>query len=290
MLNFKRKVFIKDLYDSKKTLDSFDWIQFESLKIFGKCILNELFKTFGKILEIFIYNKEEYIQIIKIIKDSNIVKKSNVCIRVFSKELTDFIINNYNCKHDVILDFVEYFQIKQDTNKNFVKIIRINRNNYQEKLNDIQREALKTSIKLFKLEFDYKSFEDISIKELEELQYWINQVRILSFYDVNFKRISIVEKRKFFKKIFVSNKLILYTDEKQEGWNFNLGLYLNYDGETLDYIELNKLKGYVNLTRNSIVSFLPIRNWFLVDYSQHTFLNNIPLITSLIDRWLYAKY
>jgi len=301
MQDFERKFFIKDLYDSKKVLNSFDWVQFESFKLFLDCYMNGLY-TPHRVLEIFIHYKEEYLDLEELSNQTEINVKA-LCIRVFNKELAEFIINKMgNKEFFLLLDFEEYvtdykfyipfmkekfFHIKE----NVLKIIKINRDNYAIKINDISREFLKSRVRKFKLEFDYKSFATMPVYELEALQYWLSQIRILAAYKDKIKKsIEVLKKENFYKPIFVANDLKLYINERKEKWCFDLKKYLNCDGETIYFTELNNLRKYVDMKEETIVSMYPIENWILVDYSQNPFVNEIPLMTNLIDRWLYGKY
>jgi hypothetical protein len=130
----------------------------------------------------------------------------------------------------------------------------------------------------------------LTLKDLEMLEFWIHHLtgwmaskrkgNSISLFEYGFKR-----------KIYVADQLKLYLSKNKLNWEFNLGKYLEYDGESIPHKALNNLRQYMDLCLPAVYSLIPIKNWALVNFEQNisimTHLNEIPLITGLINRWLY---
>jgi hypothetical protein len=72
---------------------------------------------------------------------------------------------------------------------------------------------------------------------------------------------------------------------------FDLRKHLKHRGEDIKFMELDWFLQYLYLVKKAMVSDFKIHNWYLIDFTQNIkhalFINQIPLITQLIDRWLY---
>ncbi|RLI44858.1 hypothetical protein DRO61_11640, partial [Candidatus Bathyarchaeota archaeon] len=97
----------------------------------------------------------------------------------------------------------------------------------------------------------------------------------------------------FKKKIFVSNDLTLYLDNRKDSvWSFPLAEHLEKNGELLDSHALNVLHSYMSLHSKALFTEMEIHNYDIISFRQLLkmgyYINQIPLIMGLIQRWLYA--
>ncbi len=257
-LNFERKYFVKDLFDPKKVLDNFAMVYFESFSCFEKCIMNDLYIIKkGKMISFPVKNEDGLQIAIPLFEKTDILEK---CISWIKIEDRHF-----------------YFNPKDNS---LMKMIYLNKDNYAETIASIINDREQKY--MYFIRFDYTSFLELKVGELNELQFWIERLNCW------IGDIKIFKMPQFYKTVSISNDLKLYLDKSGKSF-FDLGANLDKNGETLPFLERNELGTFMDLTKQGVQAQMPVRNWNLIDWEQNVkmngFVNEIPLITSLIDSW-----
>ena len=301
-IDFKRQFFIKDLFIPERVINCFNCIEFESYQIFSYCIENDLFIIpENGFIFIPIKSISDYKSMVKIFNETNICNNSYLYLIIEEQSLLDAVLSTIVDKRfsilitkDLKIDFVKYWNNtigKEWISKNrIIKKIKIDYPNYDRQINEMISIFNEEFIRFFLLDFDYVSFEKIKIEEIHKLKFWIrNFIGWTKLKDVD--SIEIIS-TPFVRKIFVSDELVLYMDNKKKDiWSFDLMLYLKDDGESMPMRELNLLRKYIDFVPNAMYTESKITNWFLMDYAQckeiQGSLNEIPLMMGLINRWLY---
>ena len=301
---FKRQLFIEDLFVPKKLLNAFELVEFESLDVFKKYMTEKLYINKN--------NTGCHIHIQQI-EDFTYLKK-------LYEDMPNYFDMSVYIEFDTIDLFEEVFDTPIDENMNFSAIISETYNhNKHWKTNDkwIKKHiiALKYKIaeptlemdistlldiyntkhiRFFLLDIDYESFLRVPLSELDRIEYWFYHLRtwMIGQEEVVIQPLVILGNRNFLKRIFIGNDLIWYLDSyKDPIWCFKLHDYLEENGNTMDTKVLNKLHTVLDLHPASFYTEMEIKNYMLISFRQILkmgyFINEIPLIMSLIQRWLY---
>ena len=318
MFQFQRTQFIKDLFKAKGVLNAFDTIEFESVQTFVDAIVRETFyaKT-GKTLEIPIYNEKEFLDMQKLIKDTDITNYNYITLLFFDKELLkkSFKIGLTNKKYGMCfvydlnnIDFsvnqLNSTKVSTEWMSNNIFSIRftINKNNYSNVLNKAIKLYNQKRFRFFDIKFDYLSLSQLKIKELEKFEFWINQfiTWVHSSDDKNkLKNEQIEVKYKFDsanKKIFIdSNEKLYYNrqhfEESPDTFLFDIKKYYNSNGEQVANKDLNRFRQYLDFNNKTIgLPFIPTRfNGEWIDFYQNEkinkAINDVPLICVIIMNW-----
>ena len=303
-IDFKREIFIKDLFNAQMILNQFDLIHFENLATFNKCILNDLFYIEeNKSIKISLNNFEEYEGVLKIFEETNICDKMDVILKISKQEVFDEVLSNVVPKkyaievtENVEAGYNKYWETgKEWISKNrLVQIISMNADNFDEKINKTISIYNQQNIRFFEFDVDYESFNELKLGGLDKLKYWLHHLRDWLVYDMS-NRLNIM-KSDFYKPIFISEDLILYLNDKKRHWIWAcyLGHNINKTGEDIPYKELNKLRTYLDLHTEAMYSEYDVFNWKLIDFEQclkmYGSINEIPLIMILFGRWLHDSF
>ena len=89
-MEFKRQLFIKNLFLPKEIINAFDWVEFASFYAFQKALFKELYKPKeGTTLQIKLTNYQEYELMLKIISNNKEYSSMKVIfyIKDFSMDL-----------------------------------------------------------------------------------------------------------------------------------------------------------------------------------------------------------
>lgn len=303
-IDFKREHFVKDLFIPERIINSFNHVEFESYDTFSYCIANDLYLVEDKSF-VFVPIKKitDYLNMVKLFEQTNICERSNVYLVIKDQDILDKVFSTIVDKRysvlidkDLKLSLGKYWNTvngKAWISKNkIVKEIKIDAENFGEQINEMVCVYNEENIRFFLLDIDYVSFETIKIEKLHELRFWINHLKSWRKRGEKNNSIEIISSN-FVKKIFVSDELVLYMDNKKRDdiWFFNLAKYIHHDGEAVPMKILNILRKYIDLVPNAMNSDFKISNWLIIDYCQcreiQGALNEIPLTMGLINRWLY---
>lgn len=311
-IDYKRKHFIKDLFIPERVINSFERVEFESYDTFSYCIANDLYLVEENTF-VFIPIKKmtDYRNMVKIFKETNICERSNIYLvirdqEILNKVFASIVPNNYSMliDKDLKLDIGKYWRTengKEWISKNkVVKHIKIDALQFHRQISEIVSIFNEESIRFFLLDIDYNSFEYMEMKNLHKLKFWVKHLKTWMQSGggksvPKGKRPQTIEliSSKFVKRIFVSDELVLYMNDKKQKdvWFFDLKGSLDQDGESIPVRKLNILRKYTDLVSNALNTDFKISNWFIIDYGQckevQGALNELPMIVGIIDRWLH---
>lgn len=310
---FKRSTYIAHLFNSQDVIDRFNYIHFESLSTLLKVVKENLMNVLSKhVIELNITSLTEFNQLLEIM-DMTEITKYNYFRVVINKELLFQIVPKYlrtAARFELIIDTNNVFDFDmtdlfKTTNcvwieNNIVSYrIHLNYSNYQEICNRIAYLYNKSNFRFLDLIFDYESFNSITLLELSKLEFWLNHINIWVNFTGEFRgfQLTLMNIKNILKKIYVTNDLKIYLtqkhkEERPEDYLVDLNKTKDKNGEDISYLELNKLRQYIDLTPLVLISpieNIPI-NGFLIDFYQNKkIMGNIcerPLIEVLICNWL----
>lgn len=300
-MNFKRELYVKDLFRSEDVLNFFQCIEVENIQTLFQLISNNLLKiNWENELIIPLKNKDDIELFIKLSTESLILSYGNINILIspsLLKELfsygiykiwsSKFIITLTNIPNKMtIRDYVLKFPWINIWIKNNPIIIReiIIFKEIQDKVQEMIRIFKTHKFRFFDLKFDYKSFEEMKINEIDEVEFWLNNLcawRNQPHPD----NIVIKYSNKIYKSIFVSSDLKLYYDNLKTSFLFDLKENIYKNGEEIPSKELNKLRQYLDLKKEHM-QLEDNFNCYLIDYaynSKESFVNEVPLITRILE-------
>lgn len=302
-IEYKREHFIKDLFIPERVINSFNYIEFESYDTFSYCIGNDLYLVEdGSFVFVPIKKITDYLNMVKLFEQTNICERSNVYLTISDQDLLDKVFSTIVDKKysilltkDLKLDLGKYWNTEKGkswiSKNKIVKKIVWNLEEFGKQINEMICMFNEENIRFFLLDIDYASFNDMKLEQLHELKFWINHLK--TWMRLKQKNSIEIISSGFVKKIFVSDELVLYMNDKkrEDLWFFDLKKNLKENGESIPMKKLNILRKYVDLIQNALNSDFKITNWFIVDYAQckeiQGTLNEIPVIVGLINRWLY---
>lgn len=303
-INFKRKVFIKDLFNAHMILNQFDLIHFENFATFNKCLMNDLFYIeANKSIKISLNNFEEYKELIKVFEETNICESMDVILKIKEQDVFDEVLSNIvpgkyaiEATENIDANYRKYWETGKDwiSKNRLVQIININADNFDKKINKLISLYNQKGIRFFELNVDYESFDYLLMKDLDKLKFWLHHLRDWTIY--NMKNKLVIMKSDFYKTIFISENLTLHLSDKKQHWIWQWGMGWNIDktGEDIHYRELNKLRTYLDLHEKAVYSEYNISNWKLIDFEQCLkmtgSINEVPLIMVLFGRWLHDRF
>jgi len=305
----RRKYFIKDLFNPKTVLSNFHEIEFESFDIFVRMFNDG-----------FISKKIDYVFPIDIDKDMVFLKKISrksyffdrlyLNIKIESNRLKEFfehISGLEDCHFTIITDDkVDLSLDDLGSDKNSVKWLQKNRlfvettinyQNYKTKLNDLLTIYNTNRIRFFYLNWNYYSFEQMPLKEMHEFEYrishfmsWCNSTKDERKYD---NQPIMINKSGFRKKLFIDNEMKMYLSKlafKDGDILFDLKKHKHDDGISVSFVELNKLRNYIDLTPEFLIGTCPDISY--VDYYQNKKvmgnINEIPIISEKVGEIIYG--
>jgi hypothetical protein len=306
-MEFKRQLYIEDLFRPEQIINAFEYVEFNSYFAYIKATNERLYQIkenttiqirlqnyeeFGEILELFKTTKEffEKMKVILVIPTKELLDK------IMSKEIPEdfktIILTNHPYKTS------DYWEINQKwIKKHIIGLIHtIRADTIATDMCNITEYYNIHNIRFFRLYIDYEDFSEVSVKDLDKLEYWFNYLRNwIMEKNEGINPIVIMAKNNFFRKIFVDDDLTLYLDANKDSstWYFPLHYYLDRTGETMEAYVLNNLHKYLDLIPQAIYTKFSIKNWLLIDFNQTKkmgyYINEIPLIMGLVQRWLYGN-
>jgi len=303
----ERKYFIKDLFDPKKIINRFNYVEFKSFRAFIDCYMKDLF-VLGKQnrFTIPINSLEEFEQFGKISQETllcetaeiNLFIKPDLLNKIFQEKIGLVVDKKFNItttkeiKHG--LDdwgSIENFRLWTQYNPLWINI-EINYNNFRSVVEDILKIYNTQKWRFFWLKFDYESFEEMKFKELHELEFWLNQliIWVRGTKDKKYKYPHIETNNwGFKKKIIISEDLKLYLGKKM--W-FDIGKYIDCNGEEVPFKELNILRSYIDLVPEALIPKMNDLSFidFYQNYKIMGHINEIPYITKIIGDKLGFLY
>lgn len=301
-INFERKHFIKDLYNPKDIISMFDIIEFESFFIFKELAEKHLFHFETNSIIILPIDKEnDYDAIIELFEKTNIDKSVSFILYIKSKNILENVMKKLNKRNfSIMIDFdipckiFDYFKYEGAKewipHNRFYKRVKINYSNYEKQFNGIVNTCGLENIRFFWTDIDYESFNEMKFGEMKDLAFSIN---VFKEYTIGKQPIVLnIKRNKVLKRIFVSDDMKLYLNNlKDDIWCFDLKEHLKDDGCSLDKNTLNKLRMYIDLKQELInTPYDRIYDSFYIDFYYNLKIekvfNQVPLITTVFDRWL----
>jgi hypothetical protein len=129
-------------------------------------------------IEIYIHEKEEYRNLMRIFKETGLNKRIEFYVHLTRKSFRDVRNEIENLKYSLILPFFtipKYTEsyVEWAKKNRTIHVVHINRNNFEQRLNTICNYYIKHQMRFFIFKFDYGSFESLSLQELEKLRFWL---------------------------------------------------------------------------------------------------------------------
>ena len=304
---FERKYFIKDLFRPKQVLDCFELVEFESFRAYYNAVKEGFYHHKAVITSVRINDEKEVQHLKKIIETTNVFwDRNNIEIKIKSNLLMKTIEIIKDVEEKIILTVLhddeflllsEFKKYKGWIGRNPLYIeYDVNNDNYVDVFIHLTREYATGLIRFFKLNWDYESFQKVSIQDLTSLEFWINHVNvwIQESYDGNLAHLEIFDIKG--KPIFVSERLGLYYNKKHfDSYHASPLIFLtdhkDKNGEDISYISLNWLRSYMDLVDDVLYLDVKPKNFIhsFINYYDNIrikgSINEIPLITILVMSW-----
>ena len=306
-MEFKRQLYIADLFHPEQIINAFDFVEFNSIEAFKKATKMDYFNIKkGDLVQITIKSFKDFkfmVYLWKIKKE--LFNEMDVNLIIPTIELLDEIMAK-----PIPEDFrVSVFSASPYTTSNYWKVNEkwiskhilgmiqtINAETIALDICGIVDYYNTMNLRFFILDIDYISLTKLTVKELEKVEYWFNYLRNWAKEDnKGINPLVIMGQSNFYRKIFVDDDLSLYLNaHKDSVWSFpSLSGYEGATGEIIKADALNNLHQYLDLTAEAIYTKFAIKNWNLIDYNQILkmghYINEIPLIMGLVQRWLYGQ-
>ncbi len=285
-IKFKRKYYIKDLFNPTQILEKFDLIKFESLKAFSNAYQNGLLKLNNNI-HIIIKSKEEYETMVKLMEESTICEKADLSLHIPSELLIELTLS---CKKHGIFTDIDFtgeptiFPLEWVKHNPLWIEVWITYDNYVNMIQKIIQRFNQQSIRFFDIHFDYESFEQMTFEELHKFEFHLNQLINWIISSGNKEKYgvhSIVTKTKgYIKEIFVSDDLKLYLNQQAyededmllDLWKWGVKLIGN--GHFIGITDLNRFRKYLDM-RIEFIRPLDKRTKFLDFYQNKKIMGEI---------------
>jgi hypothetical protein len=303
-----QRIYIKDLYDSKRVINSFAEVEFESLYAFVNAYKKDLFKLTKKLkLTIPINTIEDFNIVVEVGLKSKLFELGFLNLYITDADLLEEIIRNklwliktkqFRITTNPIIksngrhEWININEFKAWSSKNPLVIkAKITYENYRTIVDDLISIYNIKGLRFFEIYFDYHSFEEMKLEELHEFEFRISQLRIWQsatkdFFDKERTVDKIVLNSTSHKKIFISNDLKLYLTKEafEDGiMLFDLGNNLDKNGETLSVRELSELRQYIDLVPQAMAN---TRNWSFIDFYQNVKvmgnINECPYLNNIV--------
>ena len=305
-MEFKRELYIKNLFIPKEIINAFDWVEFNSIEAFKKAVKGDFYNIRdGSCLQINIHDFKDFIFLAHLWRlKPDMFLKQRVHILASDTNIIDEILTKpipKDMKFDLMLthpiNISDYWDKNRDwLSKNRTVLIQnIHAETIATDICELLEIFNNNNLRFFLLDIDYESFNKLNLDELEKVKFWFFHLKTWIRDDTLAKGNKLdISSKNFYKPIFIDDDLTLYLDAHKESslWFFALGEYLEDTGETISNSALNCLHKYMDLLPNVFYTDFKINNWRLISYRQIKkmgyFLNEIPLIMSLIQRWLYV--
>jgi len=303
-INFERKFFIKNLYNPKFVISSFDIVEFESFGVFRELVENSLYHFVKNTLVVIPIETEiEYKAILQVFEVTKANDVATIILYIKNSNILDFVMKNLkDLKFQIMIDFeipcmlFSYWRKgepseKWISNNRFYKRIKISYPEYEKQINRIINTCGAENIRFFWTDIDYESFNDMKFGEMKDLAFSLNH---LKEYTIGKQQPIVLnyKTQRLLKRIFVANDWKLYLNNlKDDIWCFDLKEHLEDDGCSMDKVEINKLRMYIDLKPEVMNPyFIKVYDWFYIDFYYNLKLektfNHIPLISSVFDRWM----
>lgn len=309
---FERKFFIKDLYDLNEIFSKPREIRYLSFNSFVNHMTNKY--IYEKQIQIVpISSEEELLMLRDILTNSRLFKKTRVYIHLKDKEIVDRLFCD-DLANDIIgttlyvnSSIANYILEKYEESIFFVRnqIVLysvMNKDNlfkkYKEDITLLNRARNFNFI--YDLRFDYCSFEDMKVKDLQLLKYVVRMLRVWSgevssvdtfkcienSEEIDFEECS---RLKTFKVENDTNPLVIYLDENED-------IYLDEEKTLCVYKDIYKEKTTKEI--NYLYSIFDARfeqngtvNGYFVDLLANIKICKdvfqLPLTAQLINFWMY---
>lgn len=322
---FEREYHIADLFKINDILDSFHFLEFSSDREFFS------FLNRGYLPPIEIDPLKTYNYVVHLSKDSNFqdldtLLKATDLIEKFTlilhleKDSFERAFNELNSLNKIKIQISEddlpYFMDLAELHKSSPLIRHLisegnhgvikcvwGAGDYKKKYRDLFNTLLR-DLSLFlelNLSFDYVSFEDLKVKDLNELSFYLRQLAVWISPTGNFTFSKPDPDNKTSEASITANFILTTSVYCRKGYLdqnnlyltkggevfLNLDQYWNETGETLLPKDLNRIRRIVD-ARFSYPGFL---NFYLIDLAQNEILSHdplvVPTITRLIGGWIY---
>jgi len=267
----ERQLFIKDLFNSKDILNAFKEIEFENFKTFTECLKKDTITlTKQVIINLPVKTFEEIDVFVKLAAENYMCEMTNFNLLIkpdlletffdrskpiknkrFSITTTDDIeINRFD------LHIIESFLSWTRSNPLWIET-NINYDNFEESVIKIIEIYMKLGYRFFKINFDYESFDKMTIEELHKLEFWLRQLNIWKISSMDKKNKKNKQPMMYYRRkgktIFVSRDFKLYVTKQafEEGdMLFDLAKHYKHNGNEVPFKELNILRSYIDMKKD----------------------------------------
>jgi hypothetical protein len=305
-VNFKRRESVKDLYNPKLVLQSFDVIEFSSLKAFTN-VINKGLLDLGRLshLKINILDLEDWKQLKTVLMSTNICVMQHIDI-IIPQSLLFKILDDFDGIEEMKFNLIVIYEnrlfelndlVKHDALRTWIAAnplyikLRINKDNYVKSVTDIGELYTRGLLRFFDVSFDYTSFQSLTLDDLHKLEFWINSLGAFYYSGVE-DSFSLALVGLFMKDVRVDADCKLYYTNS-DILLFDLGKYMNENGETIPSKPLYLLRKYMDMKENNVVFNTPLEKtaWNLISWADNIKINRelieVPPITCLIINWIY---
>ncbi|MFP4026043.1 MAG: hypothetical protein ACLFVR_16095 [Thiohalospira sp.] len=299
---FERKKYIKDLFLPESFLTNFDELNFENFSSFKNMIANDFIKFgFNKEITIFIDNENDFNEFLQLAGATDILSEDFFTIKTSrgfaSIVLKEFIEKSIRCSIQIPFvfdnDFYENLSLITKgaawNEKNAVEIcVVIDYENYKKQLSYMLEILQKYSFRIFNVKVDYNSFEDMKFSEYHDLYFrWKDLEPWTKRGGETKNSLSFKQTGGIYKPIFISeNGFISLTEQSHKDGKFMFDLLSNRDkdGQTINQLELNVIRQYVDMQRVYPTN-IAVQNSYLIDYYQNYLvteaIDELPLISRM---------
>ncbi len=248
---YKRKHLISNLFIYRDLLNKFDIIEFDNIDSFLESLDKNYF-SFSKeskrlILNI---NTQYELDLFKtfLLNIEDVDKENIIFIRPkFDIDITH-IKEIKNKKFFILVDYNEektsYYKKLNDEFDNIIIYTEININNYNIVMNNIPNLLIQYSLSNYLFNINYFSFEELKLKDLHKLEFFINN---LSYWSdkLNYNKGDIL-----LKECYVTSDFKIYPNYEafvDNFYIFDLKKYMGIGPEKIPYKDLNTLLSYIDI-------------------------------------------
>ena len=298
----ERKFFIKDIMS--EPYKNFELLVFETFTTFYR-ILKQGNMFSGKGIRIYVKTIEEITFLGKIMDETELCKDNDIEM-VMSSELfisaLDNVLNEINDNRHIIIVTDSNFNIhdllKDEKKVNWINTkpayaeINITYDNYVKILSEIPRIYVQQGIRFFKFNWDFRTFERMTLGELHKFEFWLNH--IIGWQLSTTKNKLKIYRTSFIHELFITEDLKFYYNKQ------------HYDEDPDDFIldstqpnelqaDFVRFKKYDDIDQHKIYfgwnAVAP--NWTFMNYYHNEQImgnvNEVPIITMIIMKWM-ARY
>lgn len=300
-IKFQRQHFVKDLYDPVRFLNNFDIVEFKDVATFVRCTNRDYYRPRGELI-VHIYSLDDFDVMKKVMNNTAITGQCDLYLHIHERDCFEHMGSVSDKKFSTIIDkgtetkwtgnedLLEYTQ----ENPVFMRVV-IEFGNVDAIFEQMIEWYMKGIARFFDLDIDYHSFEQATFGDLHRIYFRFN--RFVSWRSVTnemkqgFKMELKIQPDRFNKRIFIGHEFDLYYNERhyQEDKEPPLFRLQEGTGESISYKELNRIRQYIDMTRDVIVNAQKQNlNW--IDCYQNVLIqgipNKMPVIAELIHGWL----